>query len=78
MKIQEVKGRMVAKGITPENIAKELGMDVSTYYRKMKAGGIDFNVENLEVFKRILGLNAEEAVDLLIMSESSHYCENVV
>lgn len=75
MKVREVKGRMVARGITPEYMAKMLGMDVSTYYRKMKAGGNDFNVENIEVFKRELGLNAEESVDLLIMSEESQKCE---
>ena len=75
MKVREVKGRMVAKGITPEFMAKELRMDISTYYRKMKAGGNDFNVENIETFKRVLGLNAEESVDLLIMPENSHKCE---
>lgn len=75
MKVREVKGRMVARGLTPEYMAKQLGMDVSTYYRKMKAGGTDFNVENLNVFKRELELNTEESVDLLIMSENSHNCE---
>ena len=75
MKVREVKGRMVAKGITPEYMACKLGMDVSTYYRKMKAGGNDFSVENIEVFKRELDLNAEESVDLLIMPENSQKCE---
>lgn len=75
MKVQEVKGRMVARGITPEMMAKELHMDISTFYRKMKAGGNDFNVENLGVFKNTLGLNTEEAVDLLIMPDNSQNCE---
>lgn len=75
MKVQEVKGRMVAKGLSPEYMAKQLGMDISTYYRKMKAGGNDFSVENIEVFKRELELNAEESVDLLIMPENSRKCE---
>lgn len=75
MKVCEVKGRMVARGITPEYMAKKMGMNISTYYRKMKAGGNDFSVENIEVFKRELDLNAEESVDLLIMPEKSHNCE---
>lgn len=75
MKVREVKGRMVARGITPEIMARELHMDISTFYRKMKAGGNDFNVENLGVFKNTLELSTEEAVDLLIMPDDSQKCE---
>lgn len=68
MKIQEVKGRMVAKAIDGDTLAKKMHMNPSTFYRKMKAGGDNFTVENLQVMKDVLELNAEEAVSILILS----------
>lgn len=68
MKVQEVKGRMVAKGIEGETLARKMQMDPSTFYRKLKAGGKNFTVENLQVMKQVLELDNEQAVDILILS----------
>lgn len=68
MKVQEVKGRMVAKGIEAEKLAKAMKMNPSTFYRKMKNNGQDFTVGDLQVMKAMLGLTDSEAVDILIYS----------
>ena len=66
MNTQEVKRRMKDKGITGEAMAKELGMDPSTYYRKMQKEGMEFSAMDLNVFKRMLDMNSQEAVDFLL------------
>ena len=61
-----VKQRMKDRHITGEMMAKELGMDPSTYYRKMQKNGDDFSVMDLNVFKRMLELEGQEALDILL------------
>jgi hypothetical protein len=68
MKVQEVKGRMTAKGVEAEKMAQKLNMNPSTFYRKMKKGGVNFTLGDLMVFKEVLEMSNEEAIDLLILS----------
>lgn len=66
MNTAEVKQRMKDKHITGEMMAKELGMDPSTYYRKMQKNGENFSVVDLNVFKRMLELEDQEALNILL------------
>lgn len=61
-----VKERMKEMNITAAMMIKELGMDSSTYYRKMQRGGGEFSALDLLVFKRVLKMNDRDAVDLLL------------
>ena len=62
----EVKTRMKERHITGDMMAKELGMDPSTYYRKMQKDGGEFSALDLMVFKRVLEMSTEEAVNILL------------
>ena len=64
MDTQRVKNRMKDMGIKPADIATEMGIDVSTYYRKMKKN--TFSALDLLVFKRELHLDEHEALDFLL------------
>lgn len=66
MNTAEVKQRMKDKHITGEMMARELGMDPSTYYRKMQKNGEDFSAVDLNVFKRMLELEGQEALNILL------------
>lgn len=66
MDMQKVEKRMDDMEITIPMMARELGMDPSTYYRKRKRNGEDFSALDLMVFKRVLCLNKEEALDILL------------
>ena len=66
MNTAEVKKRMKDKGITGDAMAKALGMNPATYYRKMQKNGDEFSVVDLNVFKRMLEMNSQEAVDFLL------------
>jgi transcriptional regulator with XRE-family HTH domain len=66
MNIQKVEERRKGLGITVPQMAAELGMDPSTYYRKLQKNGEGFNAVDLNIFKRVLHLNAQEALDFLL------------
>ena len=48
-------------------MAKELKMNPATFYRKMKNNGNDFSVENLYVFKDVLKMTDQMALDFLLL-----------
>lgn len=66
MKTVEVKQRMNDMKISPATMSRELGMDLSTYYRKMKKNGEDFSALDLIIFKRVLRMDDETALDFLL------------
>ena len=66
MNIPEVKKRMKAKNITNDKMARELGMNPSTYYRKMQKNGEEFSALDLMVFRRVLEMDQQQAIDFLL------------
>ena len=66
MDTQNVKRLMDEKKITVPALCKELGMDPSTYYRKMQKNGEEFSALDLTVFKRVLDLSDQQALDFLL------------
>lgn len=66
MDTQKVKQRMEDMNITVATMSKELGMDPSTYYRKMQKNGEEFSALDLQVFKRVLKMDDQTALDFLL------------
>lgn len=66
MNTQRVKERMEEMNITVGKMAQELGMDPSTYYRKMQKNGDEFSAIDLMVFKRVLQMDEKTALDFLL------------
>lgn len=66
MNTQEVKKRMENMHVSVEMMAKELGMNPSTYYRKMQGNGGEFSAMDLMVFKRVLEMDDKTAIDFLL------------
>ncbi|WP_017767704.1 phage repressor protein [Streptococcus agalactiae] len=61
--IQKLKGLIVEKGTTQQAIADSIGVDRSTFYRKMKNGGT-FSVEEAGNIALAVPLTKEEAIDI--------------
>ena len=66
MKTLEVQKRMKEKGISVARMSAELHMNPSTYYRKMNKNGDEFSAADLNVFKRVLEMDAQTALDFLL------------
>lgn len=59
----KLKGLIVERGTTQQAVAESIGMDRSTFYRKMKRGG-DFSIEEAKNIKNEIPLTDDEAIEI--------------
>lgn len=64
MNTQMLKGKIVEAGTTQEAIADSIGMDRSTFYRKMKRMGNTFTVAEMNGMVKSIPLSKDEAVTI--------------
>lgn len=64
--IAKLKGKIVERAMTQEEVATKLGIDSSTFSRKMKAEGLSFTVEQMHKLVDILKLTPQEAVQIFL------------
>ncbi len=62
--IRKLKGKMVEKGIPISEVAKSLGVDRSTLYRKLKGGGKNITIKDANLLVKTLELDPVEAVEI--------------
>lgn len=61
---QKLKGKIIEKGTTQEAVADRMGIDRTTFYRKMKKGGSGFTVGEIHKMVEVVPLTKEEAVSI--------------
>lgn len=61
--VQKLKGKIVERGTTQEALAKTLGIDKSTFYRKMQQGG-NFTIKEVNLIVSALHLSKDEAMSI--------------
>ena len=61
-----IEDRMREKRISVRGLCREIGIDTSTWYRKMQKNGETFNAYELSGIKRVLELSNDQAVDMLL------------
>lgn len=61
-----LREKMAALKMSPEDIAREIGVDPSTFYRKMKSDGVKFTVGQMHQIVDILHLTKEEATSIFL------------
>ena len=52
--------------MTQEEVAEKLGVDSSTFSRKMKADGLSFTVEQTHKLVEILNMTPQEAIQIFL------------
>ncbi len=62
--VQRLKEKIVEKSNTQECVARAMGIDRATFYRKMKNGGNGFTVGDIHKMIRCIPLTKEEAIDI--------------
>ena len=62
--VNRLKGKTVERGLTGEKIAKALGIDQSTYYRKMGDGGGGFTLSQAITMSEVLSLSRGERIEI--------------
>lgn len=64
VKTQELRGIIVARGMTQERVAKHIGVSPKTFYNKMKKGVFDTD----EAMKMVELLEIEDPADIFLSS----------
>lgn len=62
--VEKLKLVIVEKNTTQESVADSLGIDRSTFYRKMKSSGKTFSVEEVQKMVDTIPLTSNEAVQI--------------
>lgn len=65
---------MAKQNISNEELARRIGVDASTFYRKMKSDGENFTVGQMHKIVAALKLTCEEATSIFLW-QNSHKCE---
>ena len=65
--IARLKGKIVEHGNTQEAVASAIGMDRSTFYRKLKDGGEKFTIGGIV---NAVPLSRDEAIDIFFTQQS--------
>lgn len=66
MNVQKFKTAAESRGITVKSIIECLGIDESTYYRKLGRSKNTFSVEEAQKLSALLNLNNAEARDIFL------------
>lgn len=75
--VKELMETMKSKGINVPELAQKIGVDASTLYRKMSAGGEKFTIGEVHRMMEAIPLSREDA-NRIFLSINSHYCEKGV
>lgn len=64
--MEMLRGRMAELKLSPEDMAREIGVDASTFYRKIKSDGVNFTVGQMHKIVDVLHLSREEAISIFL------------
>ena len=70
----KLRGKITERGLTQRDLAQQIGMDASTFSRKMAANGVAFTIGQMHRITDILALTGEEAANIFLC-KNSHLCE---
>ena len=68
--VEKIKNKMDEAGKSNEQMAKELSIDPSTFYRKMKSEGENFTVGQMHKIIEVLKLEPGEAATIFLWGNS--------
>lgn len=57
-------GKIREKALTQKDVAERIGIDESTFYRKLKKNGQTFTIEEAYKISEVLDLTNQESIDI--------------
>lgn len=64
--MDKLRGKIVEARTTQEAIADAIGIDRSTFYRKMKSGGESFTIGELHKIVDSIPLTTQDAIEIFL------------
>lgn len=71
--INKLRGKIVECGLTIETLADMMGINRSTLYRRLNAGGEKISIKEANQLKEILQLTSAEAAEIFFSSNVAQY-----
>lgn len=65
--MDKLRGKIAEKRLTQEELSERIGIDPSTFSRKMKAKGLAFTVGQMHQISDILEMTPEEAKQIFLL-----------
>lgn len=65
--VSMLRGKIVECNTTQEAVADAMGINRSTFYRKMKEKGRFFTVEQVQQMAKILSLSSDEVMKIFLL-----------
>lgn len=62
----KLKGKIAERAMTQEEVAAKLGIDASTFSRKMSSEGLSFTVAQMHKLVEILEISPREAIQIFL------------
>lgn len=62
--VNKLKGKVVENGYSLETFSEKIGINNSTLYRKMKGGGENFSIGEVQRIIDVLNLSIEDVNDI--------------
>lgn len=66
MNVSRFNGVLAEKGIAKKDVAKAIGVNPSTFYRKIKSGGEAFTIGEIHKMVQRIPLTNEEAISIFL------------
>ena len=64
--VAKLRGRIVERGFTQEKLAGMMGMDKSTFSRKLQSEALNFSVGEMHQLVKFLKLSKRDAEDIFL------------
>lgn len=69
--VNRLKGKIAEKGINIEELAKRIGVDKATLYRKIKSDGKNISIKEAGLIARELSLSMDEVNSIFFSQQVS-------
>lgn len=64
--MNRLRGVIRERGLTQQEVSEKIGIDPSTFYRKLASGGLAFTVGEMHQLADILQLTPEESAQIFL------------
>jgi putative phage repressor len=64
--MNRLRGVIRERGLTQQEVSEKLGIDPSTFYRKLASGGLAFTIGEMHRLADILQLTPEESAQIFL------------
>lgn len=73
--VNKLKGKIVERELNITELAKKIGMNRATLYRKLNGNGNNFLIKEANSIADVLHLNSEEINEIFFWSKNRTKCE---